>query len=207
MLDGADMLMRSFVIQNQNTELLGPPPSLRGVESEHEEKLLHLSKEELMEVIRQDWRQDTGKGYYVTGRLCTQVYRNDCVFDGPDPDMPVKGLRKYLNAASQLFEQRISRAELESLDWRQDDNVLVAKWRFNGRLRLPWKPRMPEVAGTTYYFTDAATGLIQRHEETWDNMSALRAFFWTMMPERFSPRFGLAVKRHLQEAFLIMSSQ
>jgi hypothetical protein len=30
-----------------------------------------------------------GKGYYVTGRLSKPIYRDDCLFDGPDPDMCV----------------------------------------------------------------------------------------------------------------------
>ena len=199
LLDAADMLMRFLVVRNES--LLGPPPSLRGVERgmERREKTLYLSREELMEAIRKDWRQDTNKGYYCNGRLSTNIYRDDCLFDGPDPDMPVKGLRKYLNAASQLFDQKTSRAELLSLQIEND--VIVARWRFNGNLRLPWRPRMPEVVGKTVYHTDP-TGLIYKHEESWD-MSAYEAFFWTMVPQRFSPAFR-AVKRHMHEALLFV---
>lgn len=205
LLDAADMLMRFLIIRNK-ASLLGPPPSLRGVKgSMLREKTLHLSREELLEVIRKDWRTDNNKGYYITGKLSTNIYTDDCLFDGPDPDMPVKGLRKYLNAASQLFEQRTSRAELLSL--QIEDDVIVARWRFNGRLRLPWKPRMPEVSGTTIYHMNG-DGLVYRHEETWD-MSAYQAFFWTMMPEPFSSNassmaIGRTVKRHLREALLLV---
>jgi len=200
LLDAADMLMRFLVIRNTN--LLGPPPSLRGVQGAMQrEKTKYLTREELLETIRSDWRSDNNKGYYITGRLSTNIYRDDCVFDGPDPDMPVKGLRKYLNAASQLFDQRTSRAELLGL--QIDGDVIRAKWRFNGSLRLPWKPIMPEVTGTTIYHMDE-DGLIYSHEETWD-MSAYQAFFWTMMPQRFaSPNARKAVKKHLQEALLFV---
>jgi len=203
LLDAADMMMRFLIVRNK-TSLLGPPPSLRGVKgSSRKEKTLHLTLEELLEVIRRDWRSDNDKGYYITGKLSTNIYTDDCLFDGPDPDMPVRGLRKYLNAASQLFEQRRSRATLLSI--QIEDDVILAKWRFNGRLSLPWKPRMPEVTGTTVYHVNE-DGLIYKHEETWD-MSAYQAFFWTMMPERFSSNTsptGRTMRKHLREALLLV---
>ena len=100
-----------------------------------------------------------------------------------DPDMPVRGLRKFLNAASQLFDQQLSTCELLSLNIQEqghgadDDDVIVARWRMNGVLRLPWKPKMPEVVGTTIYRLDE-NHLIRLHEETWD-ISAVEAFFRT----------------------------
>jgi hypothetical protein len=66
----------------------------------------------LLDIIENDWRPSTSKGYYLTGKLTQSIYRDDCLFDGPDPDMPVRGLHKYLNAASQLFETKSSTAEL-----------------------------------------------------------------------------------------------
>ena len=202
-LDTADMLVRLLLIRDR-THLLGLPPSLRGCSQGplRREKTLHLTREELVDVIRKDWRQHNNKGYYVTGRLSTNVYRDNCLFDGPDPDMPVKGLRKYLNAASQLFDQRLSHAEL--LDLRIEEDVIVAKWRFKGTLHLPWKPRMPEVIGSTTYYMDEDS-LIYKHVESWD-ISAYQAFFWTLMPEQLapSPLKTKAVKRHLREAFLFV---
>ena len=86
-----------------------------------------------MDTIRSDWNPEPKrqyiasekynslqpkdhKGYYITGKLNTTIYRDDCWFDGPDPDMPVRGVRKYLNAASQLFDVSASTAELLSLE-------------------------------------------------------------------------------------------
>ena len=97
--------------------------------------------------------------------------------------MPVTGLRKYLNAASQLFEQATSRSKLLSIRILQDDSegrVIVADWKMKGVLRLPWKPRLPTWTGTTYYYIDD-TGLIYKHTETWD-MSVVEAFVKTLMP-------------------------
>jgi hypothetical protein len=142
-------------------------------------KSFGLSLNELAVEIRKDWREDTRKGYYITGKLNTGIYRDDCLFDGPDPDMPVRGLRKYLNAASQLFDPAKSTCELLSLHIQ--DNVIVAEWRMKGRLRLPWKPWMPTVTGRTTYHTDES-GLIREHGEVWD-ISVFRAFMQTLLPE------------------------
>jgi hypothetical protein len=78
-----------------------------------------LSLEELATILRNDWRADTphhpNKGYYLTGRLTTAIYRDDCLFLGPDPDLPLRGLRKYLGVAAHLFEYQSSKATLTSL--------------------------------------------------------------------------------------------
>jgi len=75
-------------------------------------KTTDLSLQTLLDIIRSDWKPTTSKGYYLTGKLSQSIYRDDCFFEGPDPDMPVRGLHKYLNAASQLFETKSSTAEL-----------------------------------------------------------------------------------------------
>lgn len=178
-VEGLDILLRAFVVQHKG--LLGSPPGWR-CEGDTRPKALNLPMEELLETIRQDWCVDTDKGYYITGRLNTSIYRDYCLFDGPDPDMPVRGLRKYLSASSNLFDQGKSRAELLSLEIK--NGVIVAQWRMNGMLRLPWRPRLPEVVGTTTYHTDS-NGLIYRHEESWD-MPVLEAFLRTFFPETSS---------------------
>lgn len=167
-----EMVIRMTLIRKETLELAGVPTvSLRGDERTRH-KVKHLTKSQLLDVIRRDWREDSQKGYYITGRLTPAIYRDDCFFDGPDPDMPVRGLRKFLNAASQLFDPRESVCELLGLELRGD--VVVADWKMNGVIRLPWGPRMPEVQGQTTYHFDQ-DGLIHRHEETWD-LSAMDAF-------------------------------
>jgi Uncharacterized conserved protein (DUF2358) len=173
-----------------------------------------IAIDDLAQIIRHDWNNNHNnnnnhnKGYYITGRLTHSIYRDDCFFDGPDPDMPVRGLRKYLNAASQLFEVRHSTAELvqlqivSSIDPEQqcnDDNhrptpaavVVVAHWRLNGVLKLPWHPKLPELTGRTYYYPDT-NGLIYRHVEQWDQ-SVLQAFvgtFWSPIQDKLVRAFS-----------------
>ena len=139
------------------------------------------------QIIRSDWKVHNRKGYYITGRLSTSIYRDDCLFDGPDLDMPVKGLTKYLNAASQLFDTATSEAELIELRV-VDDRMLSATWKLRGVLRLPWKPHLPEWTGTTYYHRDN-DGLIYLHNETWD-MTVAEAFLKTLLPEVASVLYG-----------------
>jgi hypothetical protein len=168
------------------------------VQSTGMDKLYHLPVEEMMAILIEDWKVTNHKGYYVTGKLSTFIYHDDTIFDGPDPDMPVKGLYKYINAASQLFDTKHTFCELLSIEQEQviDVNsdsgeahhhhhqspIIVAKWKMHGRLRLPWKPIVPEWTGTTHYYIHPITGLIYQHIETWD-ISVLQAFVQTLFPK------------------------
>lgn len=181
-LDAADMCMRFLIIRHKSLDIVGPPPGWR-CQGQTCLKHKRLPVEQVAETIQRDWLVDTDKGYYITGKLNTTIYRDDCLFEGPDPDMPVRGLRKYLNAASQLFDQRTSRSELLSLDI-DENGLIVARWRMNGVLRLPWRPALPNWTGRTIYHRDAE-GLIYRHEESWD-MSVAQAFMRTFWPEMAS---------------------
>jgi hypothetical protein len=174
-LDTLDTVLRNGLIQQPS--LMGRPLAYR-CETDFQSKLLGLSLIQLADEIEKDWRQDTKKGYYITGKLNKVLYRDDCLFDGPDPDMPVRGLRKYLNAASHLFDPRESTCDLLSLT--VETSVVVARWRMQGTLRLPWRPTMPVVMGTTTYHTDG-DGLVRLHEETWD-VSVFQAFLQTFWP-------------------------
>lgn len=232
MLDGIDMIMRFLIIRHKSLDLIGPPPGCRSTRMS-KLKHRHMSIEERLQTIEQDWKVNTNKGYYITGRLNTTIYRDDCLFDGPDPDMPVRGLRKYLNAASQLFDHTSSQAELLSLEivqdaveeekgyasttikennvavnhiigddvtapattpaammfkpvQQRDDSIeqqtkIVATWRLQGVLHLPWHPVLPVWTGrTTYHFDE--NGLIYLHKEEWD-IPVVQAFLQTLWPE------------------------
>jgi len=221
-LDGADMVMRFLVIRHKSLPLIGPPPGCRSALAKAAPKHKPLELEQLVETIRDDWRpqqrylqsnhqqqQQPHKGYYITGKMNTTIYRDDCWFDGPDPDMPVRGVRKYLNAASQLFDKSASTAELLSLEIGTEDTVvrpkswleawtpssssfattqpvpkattIVARWKLKGVLQLPWHPSLPEWKGTTIYHLDE-DHLVYKHEEHWD-ISVARAFTQTLWPE------------------------
>jgi Uncharacterized conserved protein (DUF2358) len=213
-LDHVEQLVQHFVIRRDAWPLLGPPRGWRppgmdikaaaaaaarrsttgGVVVVSSSKQYGVSLQALQQVLIHDWKAaTTHKGYYVTGRLTTSIYRNDCIFDGPDPDMPIRGLRKYMGVASHLFDVTKSHATLLSLEQvvlhsDDDDNTdarprphLLAHWELQGVLKLPWKPSFPTFRGTTRYYLDQ-DGLIERHVETWD-VSVARAFCHTLWPQ------------------------
>jgi len=168
----------------------------------------HLDIAVISEIVRADWcsakdsaiatengsnqrsipvsKRILNKGYYITGKLNSTIYRDDCLFDGPDPDMPVRGLRKYLSAASHLFDPKHSFAELCSLDVESvhggnfGHGTIVAHWMLGGVLMLPWRPRVKPWTGSTRYHLDDE-GLIAIHEEVWD-ISVAEAFICTVFP-------------------------
>ncbi|KAA8496541.1 hypothetical protein FVE85_0270 [Porphyridium purpureum] len=143
-------------------------------------KTINLCRAAAREIIRQDFE---GRQYYITGNLSKALYCDDCLFDGPDPDVPVRGLRKYVEATSKLFDRRRSRIELLHIC---DVNArqVRAYWRLEGVLRLPWRPPIkPYLGSTTYTFNEL--GLVSSHFETW-SISALDAFLSTLI----SPKLG-----------------
>ena len=142
-------------------------------------KWKNLSIEKLAEIVCSDWRDD-GKGYYITGRLTKEIYRNDCLFDGPDPDMPVTGLRKYLSSASQLFDRHHSKAEIFNISLSQEKNEIIVFWRIEGVLNLPWHPYVKPWTGTTTYRLDS-DNLVYAHVEMWD-ISVIDAFISVVFP-------------------------
>lgn len=181
-LDNVETIIKHTVIRRQCWPLMGPPQAWRpaGVnKKQHGIKYKGMSLEDLRTFVRHDWKPETGKGYYVTGKLTTACYRDDCHFLGPDPDMPIRGLRKYVGVAAHLFDTDQSRATLHSL--KVMDDTLVAEWELKGILRLPWHPSLPTLSGTTIYHVDA-DGLIEKHEEFW-NISVVYAFCFTLFPD------------------------
>lgn len=177
-LDSLDMVLRFLIIRHKSLGLL-PPLGCRAT-AITKNKNTHLPLVQIKDTIQTDWHEHNLKGYYITGKLNTTIYRNDCLFDGPDPDMPVKGLRKYLSSASQLFDVSKSESQLRSLRIGDAPNTIVATWRMVGVLRLPWRPSLPTMTGTTTYHVDD-DGLIYEHRETWD-MSVPEAFLKTFYP-------------------------
>lgn len=152
------------------------------------EKTRHLSLSDIEDRIHHDWTSGLTEkqGYYMTGKLDSTIYRDDCLFTSPDPDMPVRGLRKYLSAAAQLFDQRNSCAEMLSICSNEDggdmgNGIVEVTWRLSGVINLPWHPSVEPWTGRTKYHLDDE-GLIYLHEEHWD-ISVWRAFICTLYPE------------------------
>ena len=148
----------------------------------------NLPLETIEQIIIEDWSLSNKKGYYITGKLNSTIYRDDCLFSGPDPDQPVRGLRKYLGAASNLFDSANSYATLTDVRIVKDDDLfrnsketVQVCWELKGVLMLPWRPKLKPFSGwTKYHFDD--DGLIVHHEEGW-NIGVVEVFIATILPE------------------------
>jgi len=140
-------------------------------------KTVGLDTAAVRDLIEGDFRE---RNYYVTGRLSRRVYADDCYFNSPDPDTPVVGLRKYVDAISHLFEQKSSRVELLEIEILDSDHIL-ARWRLEGTLMLPWRPTFKAYTGSTVYTLNEER-LVSRHEENW-SITALDAFVSTLFPD------------------------
>lgn len=116
--------------------------------------------------------------YYVTGKLTPSLYEPDALFI--DPTTRVQGVEKYTAAVAALFDPAESRADLISIREDPKDDVIVLRWRLEGKLNLLGGLPIKPYTGTTRYVLDAA-GLISKHEETWD-ISAADAFISTFLP-------------------------
>jgi hypothetical protein len=167
-LDHLDHFVRNILIRPSRRHALGPPQACKPV-TEGGHKTTHLPIETVAEVIRRDWEGilSNRKGYYVTGRLSPQIYRDDCLFRSPDPDLPIRGLRKYMGVATRLFDAKQSSSELQKLTVLERQHAIQATWRMNLTIKLPWRPKLPTFTGTTTYRLDSEH-LICCHDETWD---------------------------------------
>mmetsp|Transcript_28536 Transcript_28536/g.47930 ORF Transcript_28536/g.47930 Transcript_28536/m.47930 type:complete len:320 (+) Transcript_28536:75-1034(+) len=181
-----------FVVARHKSTPFFPNPQIKSPIR----KIMNLDLDAIAGVIQYDWMgrgngsgdlpawgmTQTGKGYYITGELSKEIYDEECFFDGPDPDMPVKGLRKYLLSASQLFDRRTSRADLtRALEVNYEESTVTAYWRLEGVLNLPWHPSVKPWTGSTTYIISPETGLVTTHREQWD-ISVLDAFVSTLLP-------------------------
>jgi hypothetical protein len=181
MIDGTTLVLRFLISRHKSllpgsllsTTLPTPPGSTT---TSSAPKTPHLPLSTLASTILKDW---TESNYYVTGRLTPSVYSSSCRFNGPDPDMPVVGLRKYLSASSNLFDHTKSKATLLEMVADEDAMTVKVRWALRGVLMLPWRPRVyPYTGSTTYYVGES--GLVERHEEEWD-ISVVEAFGKTLL--------------------------
>ncbi|VEU39684.1 unnamed protein product [Pseudo-nitzschia multistriata] len=123
-------------------------------------------------------------GYFVSGDLSPDLFRDDCVFE--DPTNRVNSLSQYQKALAILFDPNRSVVELLG------DGLVVSTTdkeptTISGRLRsrgylsefFPWNPYITAYETTVRYTLDPATGLVARQDQTWTKgaSEALRQTF------------------------------
>lgn len=175
-VEGAQTVLRWVSARHKSL----PLPQGLSTRSATAGKTLGLDMATLATIIETDFNE---RNAYVTGRLTKNVYADNCFFDGPDPDMPVRGLTKYTVAVGGLFDHVRSRCVLVGAPAVDETaRSIVVCWRLSGVLMLPWKPAFKPYLGLTRYTVDQDTGLIIRAEEQW-SIPAVVAFLSVVAPD------------------------
>lgn len=124
---------------------------------------------------------ETG-GYFLTGDLSQDIFRDDCVFS--DPTNSVNDLARYQSALRILFDPDTSVVQLLG-SLQIDGRTLTGRIRSRGYLQLPWHPYVTAYESKIIYTIDD-DGLIARQDQSWSKPAdtALRE---TFTPSLFTP--------------------
>jgi len=129
----------------------------------------------------------TGKGgYFVSGDLTAELFRDDCVFI--DPTNSVASLSRYRNALKILFDPEKSAVRLVSpLVINESERTLSGRVRSYGVLQLPWRPNISSYDTSIVYTVDE-DGLIYSQAQKW-SITASEALLETFTPGVLSSPF------------------
>ena len=123
-------------------------------------------------------------GYFLTGDLSTDIFRDDCIF--LDPTNEVASLAKYQQALGVLFDPESSVVEIISpLVVDEDKRTISGTIRSRGFLRFPWRPYVSAYESRIVYHIDE-NGLVEKQVQEWSK-SAGEALQETFQPSWFSP--------------------
>lgn len=189
LIDSAALCGRWLASRHKSLDLsFGLLPLRTFASNQNVVKVVDASHEEVLARLSADFSE---RQCQVTGRVSSTYFAEDCVFDGPDPDMPVEGLRKYLSASTHLFNHAASRCDLIAIATvdpikQDEERRMLVVWRIEGVLSLPWRPRIKPYMGCTVFHRDSQSGLITLAKEFW-GISAFDAFASTLFPSFGDP--------------------
>ena len=161
----------SFIRPYTNLAPLGSPESTS--------KTLGLSLDALKDRLEHDlvFGTEHNGGYFITGDLSTDIFRDDCVFT--DPTNQVASLSQYQKGVRLLFDSKTSVVELiEPLVVDAEQRTLSGRIRSRGMLKLPWHPYITAYESKIVYTIDAS-GLVAGQDQLWSKAAdaALRETF------------------------------
>lgn len=123
-------------------------------------------------------------GYFLTGDLSVDIFRDDCVF--VDPTNQVSSLSQYQNALRVLFDPSQSTVEIISpLQVDESARTISGTIRSRGVLQFPWHPRVKAYESSILYRV-GEDGLIYEQSQTWSK-SASEALRESFTPTLFAP--------------------
>ena len=168
----------AFLRPYTNLAPLGSPKS--------SQKTAGLTLQELKDRLEHDLvfgTQNKG-GYFVTGDLSTDIFRDDCVF--LDPTNEVASLSQYQKGVRLLFDPKTSVVQLlEPLVVDQEARTLSGRIRSRGFLQLPWRPYISAYESKLVYTIDN-DGLVAQQAQVWSK-PADQALKETFTPTIFTP--------------------
>lgn len=131
-----------------------------------------MALEDLAKVLARDVAAGaTGKGgYFISGDLSPEVFRDDCRF--VDPTNDVSSLSRYKTALGILFDPQESKVELLSgpkVD--AERRTIKAQVRSSGVLKLPWRPYIRPYETSIVWSVDG-DGLVQEQAQAWSITAA-----------------------------------
>ncbi|WIA31310.1 hypothetical protein OEZ86_002212 [Tetradesmus obliquus] len=96
--------------------------------------------------------------WFVTGEVDPRLFSDSFAFK--DESVATTGIKAYATGVRKLFDQATSKVELISVEARPDTQALVVVWRLEGRVNLPFKPKIKPYVVTTTLGLDPDSGLI-----------------------------------------------
>ncbi|CAJ1950005.1 unnamed protein product [Cylindrotheca closterium] len=153
-----------------------------------ENKSLNLPLEELASRLTRDLTvgANGSGGYFLTGDLSTDIFKDDCVF--ADPTNNVASLSRYQNALRILFDPASSQIQLLSpltIHTETQPKTISGRIRSRGYIQLPWRPYVSAYESDIVYTIDDETGLIARQDQVWDSKSPSKALRESFTPSSF----------------------
>jgi len=168
----------SFIRPYTNLAPLGSPDSTS--------KTTGLSLDALKDRLEHDlvFGSENNGGYFITGDLSTDIFRDDCIFT--DPTNQVASLTQYQKGVRLLFDSKTSVVELiEPLVIDTGRRTLTGRIRSRGMLKLPWHPYISAYESKIVYTIDT-TGLVAAQDQQWSK-AADTALQETFTPTIFTP--------------------
>lgn len=96
--------------------------------------------------------------WLAAGEVDPRLFSDSFAFK--DESVATTGIKAYATGVRKLFDQATSRAELISVEARPAAQQIVVTWRLEGRVNLPFKPKIKPYVVTTTFDVDPDSGLI-----------------------------------------------
>lgn len=136
--------------------------------------------------------------WFVTGEVDPRLFADDFTFK--DESVATTGIRSYAVGVRKLFDQQTAKAELIAVEVASN-NSMVVTWRLEGKVNLPFKPRIKPYVVTTTFRVNSEGLICSQHDEFsvpgWD----------LLLSTLLGPGFGAPPAPPVQELIAQYNSQ